>query len=56
MFANQPETQAVWLSRGDRVVALPEGFSAIAGGSACEIAAIGNTENDIYAVQYHPRG
>jgi GMP synthase (glutamine-hydrolysing) len=54
MFANQPETQAVWLSKGDQVVALPEGFSAIAGGSACEIAAIGNTENDIYAVQYHP--
>jgi GMP synthase (glutamine-hydrolysing) len=54
LFGGQAEKQDVWMSNGDRVVTLPEGFSTYASGPSCEIAAIGNEEKNVYAVQYHP--
>ena len=54
LFSGQPEAQDVWLSRGDSVTVLPQGFLTYASGTASEIAAIGNEEHNIYGVQYHP--
>lgn len=54
LFKGQPETQDVWLSHGDRVTALPEGFTTYASGATCEIAAIGDDERQIYGIQYYP--
>lgn len=54
LFSEQLTEQQVWLSNGDRVVQLPAGFESYAGGAACEIAAIGHAEKNIYGVQYHP--
>ena len=44
----------VWMSHGDSVEDLPEGFERIATTENGVLAAIGNTERAIYGVQFHP--
>ncbi|TXL01384.1 GMP synthase (glutamine-hydrolyzing) [Methylococcaceae bacterium HT1] len=44
----------VWMSHGDRVVELPEGFKLIASSDGAPIAGIANEEKDFYGVQFHP--
>jgi len=44
----------VWMSHGDKVTALPPGFSVIASSSACAIAGMADPERRLYAVQFHP--
>ncbi|SMG62153.1 bifunctional GMP synthase/glutamine amidotransferase protein [methanotrophic bacterial endosymbiont of Bathymodiolus sp.] len=44
----------VWMSHGDRVVELPEGFKLIASSDGAPIAGIVNEDKDFYGVQFHP--
>jgi GMP synthase (glutamine-hydrolysing) len=44
----------VWMSHGDRVVELPEGFKLIASSDGAPIAGIANEDKDFYGVQFHP--
>ncbi len=44
----------VWMSHGDRVVSLPEGFETIAKTDSAPFAAIANEERRFYGVQFHP--
>jgi len=44
----------VWMSHGDRVAALPEGYRALAHTETCPIAAMGNAQARSYGVQFHP--
>ncbi|MEX6633762.1 glutamine-hydrolyzing GMP synthase [Hyphococcus lacteus] len=44
----------VWMSHGDRVNAIPEGFEIIGKSEGAPFAAIANEERRIYAVQFHP--
>ncbi len=44
----------VWMSHGDKVVRIPDGFEVIAKTESCPIAAMYNPERNIYAVQFHP--
>jgi GMP synthase (glutamine-hydrolysing) len=48
------ETHQVWMSHGDRVVRLPEGFRVVAVSDGAPFAAVANDEKNIYAVQFHP--
>ena len=48
------ETHQVWMSHGDRVVRLPEGFRVVAVSDGAPFAAVANDEKDIYGVQFHP--
>ncbi|MCZ7585930.1 MAG: glutamine-hydrolyzing GMP synthase [Deltaproteobacteria bacterium] len=48
------ETQPVWMSHGDRVDAVPQGFSVIATSANSPIAAMRNEAGSIYGVQFHP--
>ena len=48
------ERYTVWMSHGDRVVDLPEGFTAIATTPSAPFAAIANEEKRFYGVQFHP--
>ncbi|WP_292052508.1 MULTISPECIES: glutamine-hydrolyzing GMP synthase [unclassified Brevundimonas] len=48
------EQEPVWMSHGDRVTAIPEGFEVIATSEGAPYAAIANAEKKIYAVQFHP--
>lgn len=44
----------VWMSHGDRVTALPEGFDVIATSDGAPFAAIADEERRFYGVQFHP--
>jgi len=44
----------VWMSHGDKVTALPEGFVPIGATDSCEYAAVANQERRMYGVQFHP--
>jgi GMP synthase (glutamine-hydrolysing) len=44
----------VWMSHGDRIVALPEGFVTIGENPSTPSCAIANHERRIYGLQFHP--
>ena len=44
----------VWMSHGDRVVELPEGFKLIASSDGAPIAGIADEAKDFYGLQFHP--
>ena len=44
----------VWMSHGDRVAALPDGFDVIGRSEHAPYAAIADLQRNIYAVQFHP--
>ncbi|MBT1062823.1 glutamine-hydrolyzing GMP synthase [Bowmanella sp. Y26] len=44
----------VWMSHGDKVCAIPEGFSTLASTDSCPFAAMANEDKRFYGVQFHP--
>ncbi len=44
----------VWMSHGDSVIKLPNGFKVLASTDTCRIASFGNEKKKIYGVQFHP--
>jgi GMP synthase (glutamine-hydrolysing) len=44
----------VWMSHGDRVTQLPEGFEVVATSDNAPFAAIADEKRNYYAVQFHP--
>jgi GMP synthase (glutamine-hydrolysing) len=44
----------VWMSHGDKVVELPEGFDLIAETDSCPIAGMAHREKPWYGIQFHP--
>jgi GMP synthase (glutamine-hydrolysing) len=44
----------VWMSHGDKVTQLPEGFKVMASTPACPIAGMADEARGFYAVQFHP--
>ena len=48
------ETHQVWMSHGDRIDAIPDGFSPVAKTDTAPFAAIADEERRFYGVQFHP--
>ncbi|MCH7741146.1 MAG: glutamine-hydrolyzing GMP synthase [Proteobacteria bacterium] len=44
----------VWMSHGDKVVSLPDGFRQLAKTDSCEFAAMSDESRRYYGVQFHP--
>ncbi|WHI48099.1 glutamine-hydrolyzing GMP synthase [Microbulbifer sp. VAAF005] len=44
----------VWMSHGDKVVAMPEGFELLASTDSCPIAGMYHAEKNFFGVQFHP--
>ncbi|WP_086481014.1 glutamine-hydrolyzing GMP synthase [Oceanospirillum sanctuarii] len=44
----------VWMSHGDKVVAMPEGFELMASTPSCAIAGMFHAEKNFFGVQFHP--
>jgi len=44
----------VWMSHGDRVDAMPEGFKLMASTPSCPVAGMANEEKHFYGIQFHP--
>ncbi|MDA8162921.1 MAG: glutamine-hydrolyzing GMP synthase [Desulfobacteraceae bacterium] len=53
-LAQSPVTHQVWMSHGDRVEALPEGFISIATSGSSPFAAMRHGTRPIFGVQFHP--
>ncbi|MFH1639828.1 MAG: glutamine-hydrolyzing GMP synthase [Chloroflexota bacterium] len=53
LFADLPNSSAVWMSHADLITQMPPGFSALAYTENPPIAVMGNREN-IYGLQFHP--
>ena len=54
LFKDVPESSTVWMSHTDYISAAPDGFEIIASTENCPCAAMQETANKIYAVQFHP--
>jgi GMP synthase (glutamine-hydrolysing) len=48
------ERHQVWMSHGDRVIALPDGFQVIGVSDGAPFAAIADDKRAFYGVQFHP--
>jgi GMP synthase (glutamine-hydrolysing) len=44
----------VWMSHGDKVTEIPDGFELMASTASCPIAGIFNAEKNLYGIQFHP--
>lgn len=54
LFAGLDDRLQVWMSHGDQVGQLPEGFAAIAKTSTCPAAAMADANARRFGVQFHP--
>ncbi len=54
LFGGLPSTLQVWMSHGDKVLELPEGFQDLARTANSEHAAIGDLRRNYYGIQFHP--
>jgi len=54
IFKNTKDGQIVWMSHGDKVDKLPDGFEVIGTSENSPFAAIANEKDKIYAFQFHP--
>ena len=54
IFKGLSDKETVWMSHGDRVTAIPEGFEVIAVSEGAPFAAIADEARKFYAVQFHP--
>lgn len=54
IFKGLPEKQIVWMSHGDQVDTLADGFVKDAYSDTCTFASTSNIEKNIYTLQFHP--
>jgi GMP synthase (glutamine-hydrolysing) len=54
LLAGLGQQLKVWMSHGDRVERLPQGFSVIARSSNAPLAAMADIDRKIYGLQFHP--
>jgi len=53
-LSTAPDTHKVWMSHGDRIEELPDGFIVTAESETCPVAAMRHSSRPIYGVQFHP--
>ncbi|MBI2442257.1 MAG: glutamine-hydrolyzing GMP synthase [Lentisphaerae bacterium] len=54
LFHGLPRRLAVWMSHGDQVLKLPEGFHVLAQTPTCPVAAFADPGWKIFGLQFHP--
>jgi GMP synthase (glutamine-hydrolysing) len=54
LLAGTPKSQRVWMSHGDTCTAAPPGFAVTARTEATPVAAVENTRDRLFGVQFHP--
>lgn len=54
LFATMGQQEEVWMSHGDVVAQLPEGFRPLGKTEDCPTAAVGDPTRRIYGLQFHP--
>ena len=54
LFGEDADRRTVWMSHGDRITALPDGFGVYAQSGPCPIAAAGDPARRLFGLQFHP--
>ena len=54
LFDGFKDSGITWMSHGDYIAKLPDGFKVTATSDTCPAAAMENTEKKLYALQFHP--
>lgn len=54
LLKDMPAALDVWMSHGDQVQKMPEGFKAIASTQTCPVAAMAHPGRRIFGLQFHP--
>ena len=54
LFVDWPPHSEVWMSHGDAITAVPDGFVSTASSPDAPVAALHHAERAIYGVQFHP--
>ncbi len=54
LFKDVPQESGVWMSHGDKVLQLPEGFTAVARTDNSPFAAIEHRTQPVFGLQFHP--
>lgn len=54
LFQDAPPELPVWMSHGDQVEHLPDGFQVLAGTGSCPVTAMADIDRRFYALQFHP--
>ncbi|MDP2895678.1 MAG: glutamine-hydrolyzing GMP synthase [bacterium] len=54
LFERLDKTQTVWMSHGDKVVALPSGYEVLGRTSNSEVAVMGDQRSTHFGLQFHP--
>ena len=54
LFEGLWKEMTIWMSHGDSVIRVPEGFQRLGHTDNCPIASIGNKELNLYGIQFHP--
>jgi GMP synthase (glutamine-hydrolysing) len=54
IFKGLPDEMQVWMSHGDTIISVPEGFRITASTANCPVAAISCPQRRLYGVQFHP--
>jgi GMP synthase (glutamine-hydrolysing) len=54
LFTGLERTQPVWMSHGDSITALPEGFRATAQTDSSPFAGLADPARHLYGIQFHP--
>lgn len=54
LLNNIPHLSQVWMSHGDTITAIPEGYTITAGTEDIPVAAFENEQKQLYAIQFHP--
>ena len=54
IFAGLPDAEPVWMSHGDRVAKLPDGFRVVATSANSPAAAMASADDRVIGVQFHP--
>ena len=49
-----PSSASVWMSHGDAITAVPEGFVATASSPGAPVAALQDVERRLFGLQFHP--
>ncbi|TPW17755.1 MAG: GMP synthase (glutamine-hydrolysing), partial [bacterium] len=54
LFRDVPRESTAWMSHGDSVTRLPDGFRLVGESDDCALAAVAAPERGLYGLQFHP--
>ncbi|MEQ8353111.1 MAG: glutamine-hydrolyzing GMP synthase [Leptospiraceae bacterium] len=54
IYSSLPDEAVVWMSHGDEVEELPDGFEVIGSTPDCRFAALGDLSRNLFSIQFHP--